>query len=466
MPEKSPKELVVDLRTYADEEREGGMVGPAETLEAAADELERFTRPIDPIDLRTFPPVRPLSEVPETWRQTFIAKFVECPRAGYLYLKTNGGALTHPLAGGTLLHRAVETYIRHLLENGERMGDPETAKDILNDTLRESTDLTVSPDRFDSLRAMMFHMAEGLRIDPERVVFLETAVSIDVGGHTLTGTIDFGEYDERTRELTIKDWKSAFYNAARGLTDEDGDEYVPSEEDWPGTFQLLLYALAALKGSIAGGPAFENVETFRLQQIHPRQFWRREETMAYREAIITRETLLDWMLYLEAVVGRLEKAFETWEFPAVIGKHCDYCPASAECPIPASSRLWRGEIRTPEDAARALVLRESHQRRAGELWEAVKGFAKVYGKRIRYGRDKEAYWKTIEGRKVKSKAMYPGAGRKVKGLDALQEAVRLTEEHGIGVNWSEYVEDTHSSRLSTRTLTPAELDNEKGSATQ
>ena len=410
---------------------------------------------IDPIDLRTFPPVEALSAVPERWRQTFMAKHTECPRSAYLYLKYNGGALTHPLAGGTLLHRAIERFIRLLWENEETSGDPETAKDILNEVMVESTDLTVSPDRFDSLRAMMFHVAEGLVIDPEKVVFIETPVEVEILGRTLTGTIDFGELDPG-RLLSLDDWKSAFYNVLmRPPEEDDDDEYVPTMEEWPGTFQLVLYAYAA-----ATGPLGIDVPTYRLRQHHPRQFWENEGTMAYREATIDRETLLDWRLYLEAEVAKLEEAFRTWEFPAIMGSHCDFCPASAECPIPAGIRNYRGEIRTLEDAERAAIQWERHSRVRKELWNAIKGFAETTGRRIRYGKDLELYWKQIEAERTKDRVEVPG-GKKIKGRLALREAINRTEDIGIPLNWDYFHTKSVSTRLTRRKLTPAELTEER-----
>lgn len=419
-----------------------------------------MTAAIDPIDLRTFPPVPPLSVVPDHWRQTFVSKHTECPRSAYLYLKYNGGALTHPLAGGTLLHRALERFVRHLIENGEHMGNPETAKDILNEVLVESTDLNVSPDRFDSLRAMMFHMAEGFRVG-DKPVFIETPVSVEIGGRRITGTIDFGELLGDGGELLIVDYKSAFYNAARRDVDPDEEEYVPTKEEWPGTFQLVLYAYAAATGEIDGSPFnFNNVPVWRLRQIHPRQFWHNEGVPAYREAVIDRDTLLDWRLYLEAEIDKLKRAFQGWQFPAIIGHHCDYCPASAECPIPAPLRKYRGEIRTPEDAARAAITRDRHLRIAGELWDALKGFAKADGRRIRYGLDLELYWRKTEGEKLKEKVAVPGSTKKIKGREALRDAIRRLDELGIPLDWKEFFTPTVSTRLAKRTLTPQELAEE------
>lgn len=419
-----------------------------------------MTDAIDPLDLRTFPPVTPLSTVPGRWRQTFIAKHTECPRSAYLYLKYNGGALTPPLAGGTLLHRALERFIRNLWENNETQGTPEDAKDILNEVLVESTDLTVSPDRLDSLRAMMHHVAEGFVIDPEKVTFIETPVECEINGRTLSGTIDFGELDPG-RLLALQDFKSAFFNVLmRPAEQDDDEEYVPTKEEWPGTFQLVLYAYMA-----ATGPHKIDVPEYRLRQVHPRQFWESEGTVAYREATIDRETLLDWRFYLEAEVAKLEQAFSDWQFPAILGSHCTFCPASAECPIPAPLRNYRGEIRTLEDAQRAAVIWERHGNIRTELWNAIKGFAEVTGQRIPYGRDLELMWRKREEEKVKPKVEVPG-GKKIKGRIALRDAIARTEDIGVPLDWSYFHTKSVSTRLTRRKLTPAELNDreqQKGS---
>lgn len=427
-------------------------------------------KPIDVLDLRTFPPVSPLSVVPETYRQTLLSKSTECLRSAYLYTKYSGGALTHPLAGGTILHRAVERFIRELIEEDEPIGVPERAKDILNEVLVESTDLTVSPERFDSMRAMMFHLAEGLVIpraeDPATVVCLETPVSVELNGRTVTGTIDYAEADDH--EVLIRDWKSAFHNAERGQdeVDEEGDgdeEYVPTKVEWPGTFQLILYAYALATGSIEGAPEgfnFGQTPVFRLRQDHPRQFWKRQRTIAYREAVIDRDTLLDWRLYLESAVEKLERAFETWQFPAVMGTHCALCPASGECPIPAGPRKYAGELRTDADAVRAAILWERHGARRDEYWDRLKDYMKRRGGRLRFGRDLELRFKKVESERMKRTVEVEG-----RKMDAREELKAQIERRNNGfpgvIHWEEYHDKSVSTRLSRRKLTAAELADEK-----
>ena len=424
--------------------------------------------PIDPIDLRTFPPVAPLTSIPEAFRQTFLSKYTECPRAAYLYLKYNGGALSHPLAGGTLAHRAIERFMRHLLENDESMGDPETAKDILNEVAVESTDLTVSPGRFDSIRAMMFHIAEGTRINPEKVIGIETPVTLEVAGRKVTGTVDFAEADFTTSRGLVLDWKSAFLNPPRPIDDEEPDELaLPTQEEWVASFQAVLYALACATGEVNGTPSpYREIDEWVLRQVHPRQFWKGEGVPAYREATITKDALLDWQFYLDSVVAQVEQSLQDWKWPAIQGSHCDFCPASAECPIPAALREWRGEIRTPDDARRAAEMWEAHSRRRGELWGAIKGYAKATGKPVRYGKDLELRWRTIETEKIKDKVEVAGSKKKIKGRVALRDAIQKAVEWGVNFEWGHFWTPSISTRLMRRKLTDEELLAEEEAAAE
>lgn len=413
---------------------------------------------IDPVDLRTFPPAEALSSVPDHFRQTLLSKFTECPRSAYLYLKYNGGPLSHPLAGGTLLHRAVEKLLHHMVDNEESTVGPEVAKDILNETLVESKDLTVSAERFDKIRAMMFHIAEGLAINPNAVVCIEGPVTLDVNGTPVTGTIDFAELLSPTKMLVL-DWKSAFLHVDRKPDDED--EWIPSTDEWEGSFQMVLYALAMATGSLAGSPfSFEGITEFELREVHPRTFWEREGTFAYRKATIPKEALLDWQLYLAAVVDSLNDALTDWQMPAIQGHHCDFCPASAECPIPAPLRDYRGEIRTEADAVRAAIRWERHSQIRKQLWEAMKGYAGRSG-RIRYGKDLELRNKTSKSEKIKDRVKPPGSSKSIKGRDALKSAVYKATEFGVPFDWDDYFTPSVSTRFTRRTLKPEELTAEK-----
>lgn len=421
---------------------------------------------VDPLDFRTFPPVEALSSVPESYRQTLLSKYTECRRSAYLYMKYNGGPWTHPLAGGVLLHRTLEQVLNHMIENDEPTIGPETAKDILNEVMVASTDLTVEPGRMDEIRGMVYHVAEGLAIQPHAHLGVELPIEIPVGNRLVTGTIDYAEVIE-PRVALVLDWKSAFLHIGREPEDaEQQDEYLAPKADWEGSFQTILYALGLAEGVVAGTDLGfgRQIDEYVLRQVHPRTFLEREGTFAYREARITRAALLDWRLYLEALVESFDHALESWEFPAQVGSHCDFCPASAECPIPAPVREYRGEIRTEDDARRAAIQRFRHQAIAGELWEAIKGYSKVTRKPIRFGRDLELRWKTTTSEKFRRKVPPPGApidGKKISGRIAEKIAVQNWGEFGIPFDYDTYREEVTSSTLVKRKLTDAELTRER-----
>lgn len=423
---------------------------------------------IDPLDFRTFPPVEALSVVPETFRQTLLSKFTECRRSAYLYLKYNGGPWTHPLAGGVLLHRTVEEMTNHMLENDEPTIAPEIAKDILNEVMIASTDLTVEPGRMDEIRGMVYHLAEGMAVDPAKVLGVELPIEIPVAGRVVTGTIDLAEVVE-PHVVLVQDYKSAFLHIGREPEedpDEQQDEYMAPKADWEGSFQTILYALGLAKGVVAGtNMGFgEQINEFILRQVHPRTFWEKEGTFAYREARITKAALLDWELYLTALVEAFNAALESWQFPAQRGSHCDFCPASAECPIPAPLREYRGEIRTLADARRAAIQRDRHMEMANHLWKAIKGFAANTRQPIRYGRDLELRWKTTEAEKFRRKVVPPGApadGKKISGRVAEKLAVHNWGEFGVPFDYETYRETTTSTKLTKRKLTDAELTRER-----
>lgn len=423
---------------------------------------------IDPLDFRTFPPVEPLSETPETFRQTLLNRYTQCKRSAYLELKYRGGPWTHPLAGGVLLHRTLERIVNHMLEHDEPTIDPETAKDILNETLVASTDLTVEPGRMDEIRAMVYHVAEGLAIKPEAVIGAEIPIELAVGNRLVTGTIDFAEIIE-PRVCLVVDYKSAFLHIGREPEEDpeaQQDEYLGTKRDWAASFQTVLYALGLAEGLVAGAELGfgRQIEEYVLREIHPRIFWEREGVPAYREARITRAALLDWRLYLEALVASFEGALESWEFPAQIGSHCKFCPASAECPIPAPLRNYEGEVRTLADAQRAQIIRERHLAIAAELWKAVKGYAAQSRQPIRFGRDLELRWKTTTAEKFKRAVVPPGApatSKKVPGREAEKMAVHNAINWGVPFDYADYREETTSTRLSKRTLTDIELTRER-----
>lgn len=411
---------------------------------------------IVPVELRDFPPVPPLTEVPETYRQTFLAKQSECPRSAYLYLKYRGGPRSHPLARGTLFHRFAERVIRTLIEEDEAYMPPDLAKSVLSETIRESTDLVVPPAEQDSLRAMAQHFADGFMIeDREAVLCVETPVELDVNGRLVTGTIDFAELTA-PGVVRIKDWKTAFLHYEYEIADPAG--VLPTTKEWQGSFQTVLYSMALALGRIKGLPRLEGIHTFEVQLVHPRYFWEAEQTMAYRTATVTREQLTDLWAYLENLVAQTDEALhETWNFPAVHGSHCDYCPASSECPIPAALRNYRGEVRTEEDAVRAATMRDKAQARYKELDAALKGYTKLPGNTpLRYGKDYVLVYDTVEKKALAAKKKVEGAGV-LTGREALLLDVEAATEYGQEFDPNDHFKPQISTTLKRKTLSEHEI---------
>jgi hypothetical protein len=170
--------------------------------------------------------------------------------------------------------------------------------------------------------------------------------------------------------------------------------------------------------------------------------------------------MLDWKLYLEAMIAQMENAFREWQFPAVVGSHCDYCVSSADCPLPAATRSFRGEVRTEDDAKRAAIAWEMAGRQRTDLWNALKGYFKNHEGRVRFGRDLELYLKKVESERVKPKVEVFGG--KFDGKTALKMAMdKVNDGVPLQLDWETFYTPSVSTRLTRRKLTPAELKREE-----
>jgi hypothetical protein len=279
---------------------------------------------------------------------------------------------------------------------------------------------------------------------------------MEVNGRTITGTIDYCEIDGNT--CRIRDWKTAFFNHE---SEEEPDEpmgSLPDNKEWQGSFQVLAYAALLTFGRAGGSPfPLEGIERFEVELVHPRHMWEREGRMAYRLAIIDRDTILDLRVYLENLVGQVVTAMETGKWKAVPGDpHCDYCPASAECPIPGRLRDWRGEIRTVQDAEKALALRIKDQARAKKLWEAVKGWAELPGNAPFVAAGYEWYWEKTEKTALAAKVKLPEGGT-ITGKQALALDVERAAQYGTPFSLDEHYKPQISMTLKKRKLSEHEL---------
>lgn len=401
---------------------------------------------------RDFDPVEPV-EVPDHLRQTLLRKFDECPRSAYLYLKYDGGSSSHALDRGSMFHYFAETATKLMIEEGEESMPPDMAKELMTTLIAERTDLVVPISEQDGLRVMAYHWAEGSRnlIEPNKVIAVESPLELTIAGWRVTGTVDLAKSDGPV--LEVHDYKSSFK--------------MPDKQAMK-KFQTSLYALAVIDGGIVEIPfKLDHIQLIVLAEVYPRYLW--EDELAYRDAIVSRETILDHRVALEALVQRFEKAFETWDFPARVGSHCSECPCQADCPIPAQLRTKSfiptdTEITTPEQAAEVAERRYLMAQQMDRDWEALKAYAAdnaelgpihyskhgipYYGV-IRYGRDQILEWGPSNSERLKSKVK-------------LQEAVHNAVTFGAPFDIADHYTISQGTTLKKRTLNEHELAAEAG----
>jgi hypothetical protein len=368
-------------------------------------------------DLRDQPPIpeadRP--EKPDRYSQTFLRHFDRCRRAAYLYLKHKGGVPSHHLDRGTVIHAVAQRQAELALENNEPMVPHDVMRELLLEEL-EKPGVTVPAEEIDGLREMTYHLAAGRVFDPATIVAIERLVILEIGGCKISCKLDFAWVSEDGKRAGVEDYKST-----QNLPDNSSWGPAETEDGKRRTrrfmFQPLLYGLALVFGHPAsrcgacGGSGttepFIRIKTLNADVVAPcpacENGWVLEDTplapraeeveLAYayprylnvdddgdaslvsRGTTVTRIELEDHRRWLETVIAHVEHAFETGEWPATPGSHCNECPASGECPIPDHLRNMQGAIRTPEDGAAVAAQWLLLTKQAGELWTAMKEVA-------------------------------------------------------------------------------------------
>lgn len=348
-------------------------------------------------DLRDFPPVEQNVERPPTIRQTLLGQFDKCPRSGYLSLRYGGGAPTHAQARGTAFHEVAERATRELMQTGEASYPPELARDLLEQVLKERTDLVIPVEEHESLRSMAWNWgkASGAVLKQrEALVGIERKVMVEVDGWVLTGSLDLSFIEGN--EGRIKDYKSGFS--------------IPKQETFERQFQGQMYGLLQAEGryvveemedgTLVPGERVrgdQHLVGVHVHQLYPRHLYcarcLREEIVdedsskkececesplwvldgryAYYEA----GDLANFKHSLSALLAKIEHGLETGDYPAVAGHHCGLCPAPQECPIPQEFR--GGEIADLEQAMEVLSAADRMGAEATRLKGSVRAFAEA-----------------------------------------------------------------------------------------
>jgi hypothetical protein len=178
--------------------------------------------------------------------------------------------------------------------------------------------------------------------------------------------------------------------------------------------------------------------------------------LARRETTITLAELENHRRWLEALIGKVDHAFQTGEWPAVPGSHCSECPAQNLCPIPpvlrgqlfdAETGELIGAVDSNDSARAALALRDRLTFEAGELWEAAKAWADQ-GNTIIVG-DKVYEFTPTSTTSVRKK------GGK-NDWDGLVDAIEHAAETGEPFERDVWIKTTTSTRFQKRALRPNE----------
>lgn len=392
-----------------------------------------------PEDYRDLPPVPPV-ERPESFRQSFMRQMDSCPRSAYLGLKYGEGPHAHQLDRGTALHRVVDRMVAEWVEAKETWGDAgstqisEMSGNLVDEVLDEG-DLQVRQVDADAVRAMAYHLAIGIDVDPTTVLGIERPFETIVEGERLTATVDL-LYEVDAETLGIVDWKSGFG--------------IPSQDEFEHSFygfQLRFYAwIAQLEMS--------SYKRVWARCVFPRRL-RDDGTLHYRELWLDKQRLQEFGRDMERLTRKVDRAF-TERFPmggdivtfaasggeitteraegqkwtAIAGDHCAYCPCEAECPLPAKLRRWAGLIQQPEQAAEALEWADRMKDRVAATTREARKFLERHGP-LEVGND--VYFLNVSEsqglRKVKGRSDWEGMAEAVAAgtFDRAEWIQRRTE---------------------------------------
>jgi hypothetical protein len=422
------------------------------------------------VDYRALPPVEPV-QTPRRLSMTLLARDDTCPRSAYLQVRHKGGPGSHEMDRGTLLHAVLERALRTLVATGERKfapEDPEQAASmmaaIVDEVLRERSDLVVPRAEVDHVREAAYHWAVAYDVDPEHVAGLEQLMVLDLDcGVTVSGRLDVIAFPS-TELGQVDDYKSGLYVVPQ-------EEYEAAVQPWvyavllcygvpvvveecevcggkgeherfsePGTVgvpdEFFICGTCEGRGYVEhrGEPIGKHLKGVWTREVYPRPKPRDDGLLHHREMLLARTAVADFKADLERQAERLMARFESGDFPARSGSWCSICPAPHECPLPPELRDHAGAINDVSQAQEAWEKVQHVKARAAAIEREVKNFAKAHDVEIRVG-DEVWRWQPREGRALRR------AGRG-SDWDGLAAAVREAAEFGVAFDVSEWVKPT------------------------
>lgn len=327
-------------------------------------------------------PERPMSleEVQQRWpvlRQSDLAWLNDCELGAYFNMKYATGFSTTPQARGTLEHRVIAACIREMQRNDSEVIDPEVAKAILWEKLRQHgvppeervrVPIAEIPAMERAMGKWSWDNALSIRnvLDTERRLYGTLSYRAESGElveRSVSGQLDV-MMQLGDDELLVLDWKGALHAPPERDEDENEDGKGLSPE---GFFQQRVYAILALQN-------FLSLKATTLREVYHR-------LTKMRPARMTRADLPGAEELLSLVVEDFDAALASGPPPALTIEaleahghwkpspgphHCRLCPGRRFCPI--NDEITVGGITTLEDAERLAGARAT----AREIDAAVK----------------------------------------------------------------------------------------------
>jgi hypothetical protein len=310
-----------------------------------------------------------LAEVLRRWpviRQSDLATFDQCELSMLFKVRYEGGVTSIPQARGTIEHRVIAACVREMQRNDSTVIDPEVAKAILLEKLRqhrvpaeERVHIPISeiPVLERAMGKWGWDNALSIRdvLDTERRLFGTLAYRSEHGElveRQFSGQLDL-MIQRGSDELRVVDWKGALSAPVKRHEDENGDGKGLSPE---GFFQQRAYGTLALQN-------FPSLAAISLYESYHR-------ITTAREARITRSQLPRAEELLSLVIGNLDAALASGPPPeltiAALERHghwrpspgpyqCRLCPGRRFCPVDDEVKV--GGIETHEDAVRLAATR-------------------------------------------------------------------------------------------------------------
>lgn len=363
----------------------------------------------DRVDWRDLPPIDPEAQphFPDGWTpsQTFLRIMDFCDRAALLHLKHGGGAATHELNRGSIVHETLDRLLRmlvasqreraqgidsapaddyviddpaahaeHLAEQLERSIPPELGRQVLYEVMADNPELQVSAEERDACRYMVDRWCRGTErnggFEPGSIIGIEKTLTLETGGFRVLVRPDLIR-DLGGGVCRIDDWKTAWPPDSEDFRAQAYD--AQGNPRWAGNFQLNMSAVVAAFGVTDDGLPLGNFDRFQLALCFPRIL--RDDGIDERVIEVDRLQLQAFREDLDLQLHRLrEVCMGKRKWQPTAGNHCSECPAEVACPLP---RVLRPEsqmanLKTKDDLEEAANKHFFIQRSGERLKRRIK----------------------------------------------------------------------------------------------